>query len=571
MILSPSQGKLKTDIYNAWDDGYKNVLGVSPTGSGKTVIFSDVLKDHTGSSCAVAHRQELVTQISLALARDDVPHRIIGPNNVVKLAVNIHMAECGTSYYNPSAPCAVAGVDTLIRRKDNLANWLNSVTKWVQDEAHHVLLNNKWGKAVDMFPNAIGLGVTATPDRADGYGLGRHADGVFDVMVEGPQMRELIDTGYLTDYRVFAPPSDLDLTNVNVTKSGEFSKEPLKVAVNKSHVVGDVVKHYLRIAPGKLGITFVDSVDTAKQVAAEFNRAGVPAEVVSAKTSDADRVKILRKFKARELMQLVNVDLFGEGFDLPAIEVVSMARPTQSYALYVQQFGRALRLMLGDITRAVWDTYTDLQRRLAIAASIKPHAIIIDHVGNVARHGLPDRPRIWTLDRRERTGKNKANDDIPTTTCLNPECLSVYERLTNVCPYCGYTNPPAARSGPEFVDGDLTELDAATLAEMRGEVARVDMSVDEARADMLARFVPKIALTPGIKRHVARQEIQAALRSSIEWWAGYQRALGRSDSESYRRFYFKFGIDVLSATALNVKEAEILAEKVNEELARLAA
>ena len=571
MILSPTQGIFKNDIYNAWDAGHKNVLGVSPTGSGKTVVFSDILKDHSGSSCAIAHRQELVTQISLALARDDVPHRIIGPNNVVKLAVNIHMAECGTSYYNPSAPCAVAGVDTLIRRKDNLANWLNSVTKWVQDEAHHVLLKNKWGKAVDMFPNAIGLGVTATPERADGYGLGRHADGVFDTMVEGPQMRALIDMGYLTDYRVFAPPSDLDLTNVNVTKSGEFSKEPLKAAVNKSHVVGDVVKHYLRIAPGKLGITFVDSVDTAKQVAAEFNRAGVPAAVVSADTPDAERISILRKFKARELMQLVNVDLFGEGFDLPAIEVVSMARPTQSYALYVQQFGRALRLILGNISRSTWDSYTDLQRRLLIAQSTKPHAIIIDHVGNVDRHGLPDRKRIWTMDRRERTGKNKVSDDIPTTTCLNPACVSVYERIYKKCPYCGYVNEPGFRSGPEFVDGDLLELDAATLAEMRGEITRVDMTVDEARTDMLANWVPKIGITPGIKRHIARQETQKALRESIAWWGGYQRAAGKDDSESYRRFYFKFGIDVLSACALDTKEALALAQKINEDLARLAA
>jgi superfamily II DNA or RNA helicase len=570
MILSPSQGKLKTDIYNAWDSGYKNVLGVSPTGSGKTVVFSDILKDHTGSSCAIAHRQELVTQISLALARDDVPHRIIGPNNVVKLAVGIHMVECGTSYYNPSAPCAVAGVDTLVRR-NNLGNWLNSVTKWVQDEAHHVLINNKWGRAVDMFPNAIGLGVTATPDRADGYGLGRHADGVFDVMVEGPQMRALIDMGYLTDYRVFAPPSDLDLTNVNVTKSGEYSKAPLKAAVSKSHVVGDVVKHYLRIAPGKLGITFVDSVDTAKQVAAEFNRAGVPAAVVSADTPDAERIRILREFKARRLMQLVNVDLFGEGFDLPAIEVVSMARPTQSYALYVQQFGRALRLILGNISRATWDTYTDLQRRLLIAQSIKPHAIIIDHVGNVARHGLPDRPRIWTMDRRERNGKNKPTDDIPTTTCLNPLCVSVYERIYKACPYCGHVNEPGFRSGPEFVDGDLTELDAATLAQMRGEIAKVNMTVDEARADMLANWVPKIALTPGIKRHIARQEMQTALRESIAWWGGYQRAAGRDDSESYKRFYWKFGIDVLSAQSLNTEDAQTLALKINDDLARLAA
>lgn len=572
MQLWKPQVKLKQDVYNAWDDGYSNVLAVSPTGSGKTVLFSDIIKDHRGASCAIAHRQELVTQISLALARDDVPHRIIGPTNVVKLAVNIHMNECGMSYYNPGAPCAVAGVDTLIRRKNNLANWLGSVTKWVQDEAHHVLINNKWGKAVDMFPNAIGLGVTATPERADGYGLGRHADGVFDTMVEGPQMRELIEMGYLTDYRVFAPPSDLDLTDVTVTASGEYSPEKLKKAVRRSHVIGDVVKHYLRIAPGKLGITFADSVETAIDIAREYNAAGVPAAVVSAETPNAERVAILRRFKARKLLQLVNVDLFGEGFDLPAIEVVSMARPTKSYSLFVQQFGRALRVMISDILFAGWGTYTDAQRKRFIAESIKPHAIIIDHVNNIGAdtngHGLPDRPRVWTLDRRDRKGKNTINDDIPTTAC--PMCTAVYERTTKKCPFCGYISEPTARSGPEFVDGDLLELDAATLAIMRGEIARVDMSLDEARADMLARYMPHIGIIRDCKIHITRQEMQKALRMSIAWWAAYQRNLNRSDSESYRRFFWKFGIDVMSAQALDIKDAQALTEKVNNHIGELA-
>jgi len=863
MRLRPFQGILKNDIYTAWDSGHKNVLAVSPTGSGKTVIFSDVLKDHKGASCAIAHRQELVTQISLALARDDVPHRIIGPTNVVKLAVNIHMNECGMSYYNPGAPCAVAGVDTLVRRRTALSNWLPNVTKWVQDECfpagtlvdnipietikrgdyvtaynentggfeqrkvvrlfktkapeymvslqighhvlyctrqhpiltikgwknaeyinesdtvymvqktggydrtqktsirknrarllwdkmfdrvsceniignneqnepetrvgsnekkqsdeksndtresinniksnraqtkntgrerevitagrnctnyfirwvrfywtnkyknrlsnwrrfgisasiqsryrelrfkisnrsrwkfsrsinskttrqekrqifkwvrvdgvtiqkrndiknpagrckdgfvynievkglhtytangvvvhncHHVLINNKWGKAVDMFPNAIGLGVTATPDRADGHGLGRRYDGVFDTMVEGPQMRALIDMGYLTDYRVFAPPSDIDLTNVTITASGEYSPEKLKKAVRKSHVVGDVVTHYLRIAPGKLGITFADNVETATDIAREYNRRGVPAAVVSANTPDAERVAVLRRFKARELLQLVNVDLFGEGFDLPAIEVVSMARPTQSYALYCQQFGRALRLMISDILSGVWDTYSDAQRRAFIAESIKPHAIIIDHVGNVVRHNLPDRPRVWSLARRDRNRKLKSEDDIPVTAC--PACTAVYERITRTCPYCGHTAEPTFRSGPEYVDGDLTELDAQTLAMMRGDVVRVDRSLDDARAEMLANHVPHIGIQAGCKRHTKRQEMQAALRASIAWWAGFQRAHGRNDSESYRRFYFKFGIDVLSAQALNTNEAEALAERINTELGK---
>lgn len=548
VTLRPYQSNIKNEIYAAWNSGAVNVLAVLPTGAGKTVTFSDIIHDHQGASCAIAHRQELVSQISLALALDRVRHRIIGPKNVVKLCVNIHMAEVGASYYDPSAPCAVAGVDTLVRRGDELAAWLQSVTLCVQDEAHHVLESNKWGTAFKMFPNAKGLGVTATPLRADGNGLGRHADGLFDVMVEGPNMRDLINMGYLTEYRVFAPPSNIDLSAVTVSQTtGDFNPQKLKTAVRKSHVIGDVVKHYLKIAPGKLGVTFATDVETATDMASQFNAAGVPAAVVSAKTSDAERVALLRKFKNRELLQLVNVDLFGEGFDLPAIEVVSMARPTQSYALFVQQFGRALRRLDG-----------------------KAYAIIIDHVGNVERHGLPDAKRTWSLDRRERRSRSTKSDLIPVKTCLNETCLAVYERIYSACPFCGHVTPPAARNAPEFVDGDLCELDPATLAQMRGEIDRVDMDKEVYRQELAAKHTPKIGQLAHVKRHAERQEAQAALRHSIAWWAGYQRAMGRSDSESYRRFYFAFGVDVMTAQALNTKDAIDLAGQINEHLGGLA-
>ena len=573
MKLRPYQTDNKQNIYNAWDSGAANVLSVLPTGAGKTVIFSDVIREHNGPCCAIAHRQELVGQISLALARDKVRHKIIGPRKVVRLINNIHMAELGVSYYSSNAPVAVAGVDTLVKRKNDLSHWLKSVSLWVQDEAHHVLTNNKWGTAADMFPNAKGLGVTATPDRADGKGLGRHADGLFDTMVEGPTMRELIDAGYLTDYRIFAPPSDYVRPGADsIGSDGDIKRADAARSVRNSHVVGDVVKHYLRIAPGKLGITFVPSVEIAIDTAAEFNRRGVPAAVVSAKTPDAERVAILRKFKNRELLQLVNVDLFGEGFDLPAIEVVSMARPTESYSLYAQQFGRALRLMISKILSGAWDTYTPEQRRNFIAQSSKPHAIIIDHVGNTTnpRFGLPDARRIWTLDRREKRSRETPTDVIPTRDCLNPECMAVYERIYNTCPFCGHKPKPSARSGPEFVDGDLAELDPATLAAMRGDIERVDMDPALFRAECVAKYMPEIGIRAHVKRHVGRQEIQSALRMSIAWWAGYQRKMNRSDSESYRRFYFAFGIDVMSAQALNSKEALDLANRVNNHLGELA-
>jgi DNA or RNA helicases of superfamily II len=201
--------------------------------------------------------------------------------------------------------------------------------------------------------------------------------------------------------------------------TGDFNADQLRKAVHKSHITGDVVAHYLKLAPGKLGVTFAVDVEAATEIAGAFRAAGVPAEVVSAKTPDALRAQILRRFKAREILQLVNVDLFGEGFDLPAIEVVSFARPTESFALYCQQFGRALRLMLSKEAAAVHAHLTDEQRRAAIAASEKPVAIIIDHVNNVLRHGLPDARREWSLDRRERRS-GKKSDAIPNAGLRQP-------------------------------------------------------------------------------------------------------------------------------------------------------
>ena len=568
MRLRPYQAENKAGIYEAWDSGIKNVLSVNPTGSGKTVIFSEVIKEHDAPSCAIAHRQELVSQISIALARDGVRHRIIGPKNVVKLVVNNHMDELGQSFYNPSSPCAVAGVDTLVRRGAELSNWLKSVSLWVQDEAHHVLESNKWGTAAQMFPNAKGLGVTATPIRADGKGLGRWADGLFDTMIEGPQMRDLINMGYLTDYRLFAPTSDYVRPGADsIGSTGDIKPAAAKASVRKSHVIGDVVKHYLRIAPGKLGVTFATDVETATDIAKQFNLAGVPAEVVSAKTPDAERIAILKRFKRRELKQLVNVDLFGEGFDLPAIEVVSMARPTESYALFVQQFGRSLRLMLSNILMGAWDTYTDQQRKDFIAASEKPHAIIIDHVGNVERHKLPDAPRVWSLDRRDNKRAQKPSDAIPVKGC--PQCTAVYERIYKACPFCGFEPIPGGRQGPEQVDGDLTEIDADTLAEMRGEVAKVDMSVEDARTEMQKKYMPEIGIRAGMKRHAERQEMQEALRSSIAWWMGVHRSQGQPDTEIYRRFYFAFGMDVMAAQALKTKDALLLANKINNHMGEI--
>lgn len=517
-----------------------------------TVIFSEAINLHNGASVAIAHRQELVGQMSLALARDGVRHRVIAPTPLIKAIVGMHTEELGRDYYNPSARCAVAGVDTIIswsketsKQHVEMMRWANQVSLWVCDEAHHLLRSNKWGKATNLFPNAKGLGVTATPVRADGKGLGRHADGLFDCMVQGPGMRDLITSGYLTDYRIFCPPSTLDLANVGTGADGDYIRAKLGAETRKSSVMGDVVTHYLQWAKGKLGVTFAPDVETATMFSAAFNAAGVRAEVVCAKTPDRMRRDILKRFARREIHQLVNVDLFGEGFDLPAIEVVSMARATESYALHSQQFGRALRLLEG-----------------------KQWAMIFDHVGNVARHGLPDRTRVWSLDRREKKSAPTDPNIIPIRTCLNPACLAPYEAIYPCCPFCGFVPVPTARSGPEFVDGDICELDAATLAALRGEIAQVDKEAGDILNMMQRAGHPYPVAKGNANRHLERQQAQTELRESIGWWAAFRQAAGDPDTISYRRFYHLFGTDVLSAQALGRAEAVLLTAKINSTIGR---
>lgn len=545
-------------VYTEWAAGHRNVIPVLPTGGGKTVVIGSIIKDFAAPTCAIAHRQELVSQISTALGREGIRHAILAPQATVKSIVAGHIEKLGRDWTDKHARVKVGGVDTIIRMNRG-DPWFASVGLVVQDEGHHVLKANKWGQAMSMFPNAYGLFPTATPMRADGRGLGRHHDGLADALVVGPAMRELIDWGYLTDYRVVCPAPSVDMTGVEVSDAtGDFNQHAVRKAVHNSpRLVGDVVREYLRWAPGKLGVTFAVDVESATEIAAAFRAAGVPAEVVSAKTPDDMRRSILRRFAAREILQLVNVDLFGEGFDLPAIEVVSMARPTQSFPLYAQQFGRSLRLMISEVLQGAWDTYTVAQRLDFIAHSSKPKAMVIDHVSNIERHGLPDKPRVYTLDRREKRSKLATSDAIPLRACVNPECALAYERTYKACPFCKTAPEPASRNSIQAVDGDLTELDEATLKAMRGEVVAVDGPAPR-HPD------PRIAGNMW-KNHHARQTAQRDLRHAMGCWGAIYP--DHDDSMLYRRFYLTFGIDVMSAWALNAADAAVLQQRIADRLA----
>jgi DNA repair protein RadD len=536
----PYQTQLILGIYRAWGEGKQNVLAVLPCGGGKTFIVSYIISETQGAVCVIAHRGELVTQISLALAREGVRHRIIGPPALARACSAEHMGALGQDFISPQSRVAVASVDTLVRMSPN-DPWMQSVVLWVLDESHHLVQDNKWHRAVRLFVNARGLGVTATPCRADGKGLGAHADGVMHAMIIGITMRELINQGFLADYRLIAKPSQIDLTGVSIAADGDYSKPKLSIARAKSTITGDIVEHYLTYAAGKQGITFDVDIAAATSTAQAFRDRGVSAEVVHGDTPDELRRHIINRFRQRDLLQMVNVDLFGEGFDVPRCHVASFGRPTQSFGLYTQQFGRPCRLDPDDPEK---------------------QAILIDHVDNWRTHGLPDAYREWSLDRRERRSKSEPSDAIPTRTCSNEMCASVYERFLKVCPYCGTAPVISNRSGPEFVDGNLFELDPAVLARLRGEQQRIDgPPVFPLGADGMVRGAI-------MRRHAERQQAQNALRDTISLWSGWQGALNRDLAEQYQRFYHRYGLDVQTAMIQNAQDAAHLKARIEADLTK---
>jgi len=410
----------------------------------------------------------------------------------------------------------------------------------VVHNCHHVIDQpepNIWGKAIRLFTNAAGLGVTACPFRADGKGLGRHADGVFDAMCIGPTMRELINLNALSDYDIIIPQNDFAIDDDAITAKGDYSPNKMREASKRSHIVSDAVTEYLKWVHGKRAICFATDVETANDIANRFNEAGVPAASVSAKTDSGVRREMIRRFRDGRLRVLVNVDLFDEGFDVPACEVVIMARPTASLNKYLQMFGRALRVLAG-----------------------KTHGTIIDLVSNWKRHGFPDKPHNWTLDRRDKKAKAAPDpDEIPLTACR--ECGRPYERVLTACPYCG-AEPPVPQGGArtlQQVDGDLILLDREVAAQMR---AAMQLEAPGDVAERVARAAGEIAGRGAANRQMERIQMQARLRDTIDQWAGIRMHGGDSERSVHKRFFLTTGMTTQQALALPRGDMEALDAQV---------
>lgn len=610
------QQKCETGIYLEWDVGHQNVLCVIPTGGGKTRLIASIISKHQGAACIFAHRKELVGQIAATLNDFAIPFRLICDPKDRKTIIKSILKKQGVCHHNTNAPISVASVGTLWRipngkQAAQYAKYFASVTLWVCDEAHHQQgdgdpngKGNQWAKAAQIFthPQVKGLGVTATPARADGGGLSRDSDGLFDAMVMGPTLLELFEDGYLCPYEIYSVPCKVAYENIAIGSGGEFVQAKLIAAEEDADLVGDIVEKYMQYAPGKKGICFVSSRAKAEETAKRFRDIGVPALALDGETDPEIRDQAGRDIETGKLKMLVNVGIFGEGNDLPALEVVILGTGTASLPRFMQMVGRLYRLLLTDEQKIGYDALDSAGRRARIAESPKPFGILIDHGSNIIRfNGPPEAPhRIWQLGRSSR--RSVAGETVPYRVCANPglrltnplgptwsafrdvgwtnnamlaaghlteiplPCAQPYERIYKACPHCGFFPEPQTRTDPEHVEGDLELLTPEKLEELYATVRKELLPLEQYNQYLLQVRTPNIGISKLMRQHGEKLAEIAELRRVMGFWGGWRKHQGDTDSMMQRRFFHLFGVDVLSAQALKRVDAEALRLKITEKL-----
>ncbi len=370
-------------------NAFKAIILVLSTGAGKTVIFSYIAKNAAERGkkiLIIAHRDQLIKQASRKLHDYDVPHGII------------------MAGYTPNrqAKVQVASVQTLVRRLDKTKAWFEPDII-VIDEAH-LSAAASYIKVLAAFPNAVLLGVTGSPCRLDNKPLGKEFGGIYDHMVKGVPIGELMSRGFLVRTKVFAPAEQIDLSGIKKTM-GDYDTTQLAAVIDKPKITGNAVAHYQRICPGEPAIAWCVTIEHAQHVADEFNRNGIPAIMLCGDHEGDERDRALKALETGDLKLICFVGILIEGVDCAAISCVISLRPTMSLASYLQVGGRELRT----IYAPGMPISTDEERLAAIAASVKPCAYFLDHSGLVFRHGLLDEERDWSLDwgEKKKSGKKR--------------------------------------------------------------------------------------------------------------------------------------------------------------------
>lgn len=463
--LRPLQAKAADDIRAAFRQ-YMAVLMVAHTAFGKTILFCYIAASAVSKGnrvIIVAHRQELIHQISSALRNFGVDHGIISPQFTP----------------NYRAGVQVASIATLNARFKKIPDRFKQYDLMILDESHHLLATNTFGKVYELLQRPRILGVTATPERADGRGLGEGEGGVFQEMVLGPSVRQSIDEGYLSDFRVFAPANPIDLSDIK-TKMGDYDKQGLADRVDRPMVTGDAVREYAKRCPTYPAVVFCVSIEHCKHVAAEFQANGFDFRVIDGTMEDGERKSLISGLGKTHL-GLVSCDIISEGTDVPSIACAIFLRPTKSLGLYIQQAGRAIRPVYAE----GYDLSTRESRLAALAAGPKPKAILLDHAGLCLSHGMIDEEREWSLEgRKKKAGKKKAQEAREDMTQCS-KCYAVFLTVP-VCPECGYAFEVKARK-IDTVDGDLHEVTRemadALSKQKRQEVGRATELADLERIE----------------------------------------------------------------------------------------
>jgi len=394
LTLRPYQTQMVDGVRAEFHAGRHRVMLQAPTGCGKTAIATYMLGQTVAvnrSAWFIVHRRELLKQSADAFERAGVPY------HVVATAWTKRPAE------TPGRGVLLTSIQTVARRVSSMH--VPGLIVW--DESHHVAAKS-WTSLFEWAKASWHVGLSATPERLDGKGL----DKWFDSMVEGPSTAWLIEQGYLCPFVPLVPPNGIEASGVKKSM-GDYARGQLAAISDVPTITGNAVEHYKKWAPGKRAIAFCVSVNHSKHVAEQFNAAGIPAAHCDGQTAPDVRDAILEDFRNGKLLLLSNVELFGEGFDVPGIEAVIMLRPTQSVALYLQQVGRSLRPAPG-----------------------KERAIILDHAGNIERHGRPDDLWAWDLQGKEAREKRSKSKRLSMTIC--PECFAAQPAGASRCVICGH-------------------------------------------------------------------------------------------------------------------------------------
>lgn len=408
-------------------DGGSRMVLQAATGSGKTVIAVAMIKRALAKGKRVlltAHRRELIRQPFCKLLRYGV-----APSDVGVILAGVGAKPQGEAPDDASdaqlwdayarkrqAPVQVASIATLRRRTKPAADLI------IIDEAHRAM-SKSYRDLLELYPDAVVIGLTATPRRADGKGLGE----LFEELVTVASYKELASRGYLVEPRVYSTGTP-DLKGVKTT-AGDYNLADLAERCDSAELVGNLVEHYEKLGNDAPALAFAVNVAHSKHIAAVFNAAGIAAAHVDGSTPTAERDAIFAKLSSGELRVVANCDVATEGTDIPAVKTVIMCRPTKSLRVYLQQAGRGSR----------------------------PHGdtpfVILDHAGNALQHGLPQDERTWSLSK---TKKRSSAAQLMGWKCT--ECLCVNTLSAKRCEDCGAARPLPRERELRHRDGVLVEL-----------------------------------------------------------------------------------------------------------------